>query len=590
MTLLKDIVQIEKGRKYNLLEENQEGAIRVFQANDFRNENKPLYTFDKDGVLAQEDDIMLVWDGSVGQMGFGRSGYVGSTMVKLKVKNKKQFSPFFIYRFLQTKAEYLKRKATGATIMHINRKSLEQLEIPDLEIDDQLHIANLLSKAEYLIAQRKESIRLLDEFLKSTFLEIFGECTKNEKNWNKIELKYFGEIITGNTPPRNNYENYSSNFIEWIKTDNIPVDDTYISKAAEYLSESGLRYARTVESGALLVACIAGSIQSVGRAALTNRKVSFNQQINAIQPNEDIEPLYLYWLFKISRKYIQDAASNGMKKILTKGGFEKIKMIKPPIELQTQFAQIVEKTDALKTQYQQSLQELENMYGSLSQKAFRGELVSKKSEAKVITLSPVTKVVQPELNRQQAFLRKLMLASHIINELCEESTFGHTKLMKLLYLSEQVGGMALQTNYKKFAAGPFDGKTLTLIDKEFEKNKWFAIRKNTFSVNGQQREATVYKKTDKSLLYKKHFDNYFESEAETINKIIELFRKEKTQMAEIVATLYFAWKELLTANTIISEDSLVKGFYQFHKEKRKFTKEQILLGYEYMQSNELYPQ
>ena len=193
----------------------------------------------------------------------------------------------------------------------------------------------------------------------------------------KVELKYFGEIITGNTPPRNNAENYSPNFIEWIKTDNIPVDDTYITNAVEYLSELGLKYARTVESGALLVACIAGSIQSVGRAALTNRTVSFNQQINAIQPNVEIESLYLYWLFKISRKYIQDAASNGMKKILTKGGFEKIKMIKPPHVLQTQFVQIVEKIEAIKTQYQQSLQELENLYGSLSQKAFNGELTLK---------------------------------------------------------------------------------------------------------------------------------------------------------------------------------------------------------------------
>src|SRR5690606_38194283 len=129
---------------------------------------------------------MLVWDGSVRQMAFGSSGYVGSTMVKLKVKNKKQFSPFFIYRFLQTKSEYLKRKATGATILHINRKSLEQLEIPDLEIDAHLHIANLLSKAENLIAQRKESIRLLDEFLKSTFLEMFGDAVKNEKKWEML--------------------------------------------------------------------------------------------------------------------------------------------------------------------------------------------------------------------------------------------------------------------------------------------------------------------------------------------------------------------------------------------------------------------
>ena len=58
------------------------------------------------------------------------------------------------------------------------------------------------------------------------------------------------------------------------------------------------------------------------------------------------------------------------------------------------------------------------------------------------------------LTKQQAFLRKLILASHIIYELCDEPTFGHTKLMKLLYLSEQVGRMALHTNYKKFAAGP----------------------------------------------------------------------------------------------------------------------------------------
>ncbi|MFM8739791.1 MAG: hypothetical protein ACKOC0_06260, partial [Cytophagales bacterium] len=55
-----------------------------------------------------------------------------------------------------------------------------------------------------------------------------------------------------------------------------------------------------------------------------------------------------------------------------------IEVLIPPLELQTQFAQIVEKTEALKTQYQQNLQELENLYGSLSQKAFRGELIMKK--------------------------------------------------------------------------------------------------------------------------------------------------------------------------------------------------------------------
>jgi type I restriction enzyme S subunit len=57
-----------------------------------------------------------------------------------------------------------------------------------------------------------------------------------------------------------------------------------------------------------------------------------------------------------------------------------IKTFYAPIELQTQFAQIVEKTEALKTQYQQSLIELENLNGSLSQKAFKGELTIKRNE------------------------------------------------------------------------------------------------------------------------------------------------------------------------------------------------------------------
>ena len=53
---------------------------------------------------------------------------------------------------------------------------------------------------------------------------------------------------------------------------------------------------------------------------------------------------------------------------------QNIKILIPPIDLQNRFAQIIQKTEALKARYQQSLHELENLYGSLSQRAFRGEL------------------------------------------------------------------------------------------------------------------------------------------------------------------------------------------------------------------------
>ena len=298
----------------------------------------------------------------------------------IESKDKKLLNNKFLYRFLEKSLRQLRSQTKGGVIQYLRLNDLTDLKLILLPIQEQINISNILNRAEKLITQRKESIRLLDEYLKSTFFEIFGDPTLNNKGWRNLELKEFGKIITGNTPSRKDDENYSTKSIEWIKTDNIKSDKMFISEAVEYLSKKGFSTARSVDSGALLVACIAGSIESIGRAALTNRKVSFNQQINAIQPFNDVSPLFLYTLFKISKYYIQNQATKGMKKILTKGEFEKIKMIKPPFDLQNQFANIVEKTETLKVQYQSSLQELENLYQSLSQKAFKGELNAKDEE------------------------------------------------------------------------------------------------------------------------------------------------------------------------------------------------------------------
>jgi len=280
----------------------------------------------------------------------------------------------YLYYCLKHNVKALQSKGNGATFKELSKTAVEEFEIPLLPLDDQKRIAYLLSKVEGLIAQRKQHLQHLDDLLKSIFLEMFGDPVRNEKGWEKPELEQFGKISTGNTPPRKDSSNYSSKHIEWIKTDNISADSVFISQAVEHLSEIGITKARIVKKDALLVACIAGSLESIGRAALTDRTVAFNQQINAIQPNKDVNPFYLYALFKISRAYIQSHASKGMKKILTKGDFEKIKMIKPPIELQNQFATIVEKVEGIKSRYQQSLADLETLYGALSQTAFKGEL------------------------------------------------------------------------------------------------------------------------------------------------------------------------------------------------------------------------
>lgn len=280
----------------------------------------------------------------------------------------------YLYYYLKKNVNSLQAKGNGATFKELSKPTVEDFQIVLPPLDDQKRIAHLLGKVEGLIAQRKQHLQQLDDLLKSVFLEMFGDPVRNERGWDKPELKNFGKISTGNTPPRNDPENYEDDFIEWIKTDNIISDAVFVTASAEHLSKTGSQRGRIITNGALLVACIAGSVESIGRAALTNRTVAFNQQINAIQSAEDVNPFYLYGLFKLSRAYIQSHATKGMKKILTKGDFERIPMIKPPVELQNQFATIAEKIESLKYRYQQSLTDLENLYGALSQQAFKGEL------------------------------------------------------------------------------------------------------------------------------------------------------------------------------------------------------------------------
>lgn len=295
--------------------------------------------------------------------------------ITIKPKPSIKVDAGYVFQYFKGNMHVLENGFKGAGLKHISKAYLSDLKIPHPEeVDDQIRIAHLLGKVEGLIAQRKQHLQQLDDLLKSLFLEMFGDPIRNEKGWNKPQLKAFGKISTGNTPPRIDPANYDNDFIEWIKTNNITDDAVFVTPSAEHLSEAGARLGRTVSRGALLVACIAGSVESIGRVALTDRTVTFNQQINAIQPAADVNPFYLYGLFKLSRAYIQSHATKGMKKILTKGDFEKITMIKPPFNLQNQFATIVEKVEDIKSRYQQSLIELETLYGALSQQAFKGEL------------------------------------------------------------------------------------------------------------------------------------------------------------------------------------------------------------------------
>lgn len=148
---------------------------------------------------------------------------------------------FNLYR--QRKVLKFQNKTTGIINLKLDQYlNKTKVDIPSKEI--QLKVVNALDKAFHLIEKRQSQIEALDELIQSVFLEMFGDPNQLGK-YSKLPLSEFGEIITGNTPPRKEKDNYGE-FIEWIKSDNINTPSTYLTKAEEYLSEKGMKKGRVV--------------------------------------------------------------------------------------------------------------------------------------------------------------------------------------------------------------------------------------------------------------------------------------------------------------------------------------------------------
>jgi type I restriction enzyme S subunit len=292
----------------------------------------------------------------------------------------KSHIPEYLFHFLRTQRQRILDKAWGNAQPHISQAFVKDFKVPLPPLPDQLHIANLLSKAENLIAQRKESIHLLDEFLKSTFLEMF--LTKDKRNnWNYKALKNtvekhkhsikagpFGSSLKKEFYVPTGYKIYGQ---EQVIKDDLNYGDYYINEELYKKLESC-----KIKEDDVLISLVGtyGKLSIVPKkyeAGIINprlMKISFDkEQINTIWFKHFFKSEFLHHQLK---KY---SHGNTMD-IINVGIVKELIIPVPPIKLQTQFAHIVEKTEALKTQYQQSLQELENLYGSLSQKAFNGEL------------------------------------------------------------------------------------------------------------------------------------------------------------------------------------------------------------------------
>ncbi|UXX78609.1 hypothetical protein N7E81_14705 [Reichenbachiella carrageenanivorans] len=194
-----------------------------------------------------------------------------------------------------------------------------------------------------------------------------------------------------------------------------------------------------------------------------------------------------------------------------------------------------------------------------------------------------TKTNSIELNKQQLYFRRVVLAGEIARKLYAEFTFGHVKFQKLMFLCEKICEYNLQDRYLKQAAGPMDHKFMHSIDKEFKKQNWFDVTRE-----GKYKKFTYHPLSGLSK-QEEYYSRYYSMYDDKIQWLLQIFKSTKTDKVELVATLFACWEEALQNNELVSDRLLIAKVYKWSKEKIKFKEAEIIKSIRWMEENDLFP-
>jgi type I restriction enzyme S subunit len=256
------------------------------------------------------------------------------------IRGNENITEWFFYYFNHRElTPHLTRQGAGR--YKLTKDSLSKILIPVPPLAEQRAIATCLSiwdkaieKTTRLIAAKEQRKKWLMRQLLTGKKRLKGFGS----HWKEYKICQLGQIVTGNTPSMSNAEFYGDKYC-WATA--FDFKGVYIDNTKTKLSEKGKNIARIVPQGSILVTCIA----SIGKNAIANVEMAFNQQINAIVPNENFHSEFIYYSIENSLHKLKEVAGAGAVAIINKANFETIKLRFPSLEEQTAIANILQTAD-----------------------------------------------------------------------------------------------------------------------------------------------------------------------------------------------------------------------------------------------------
>lgn len=287
---------------------------------------------------------------------------------------KNIFNPLFAFALLNGKfRDKVKKIVQGGTQIYVNYSSVKELQLHIPNLIEQKQLGILFQTIDRLITLHQHKLDKLKNLKKSYLAELFpaeGERVPKrrfpgfEGEWEEKKMEELGKVITGNTPSTSkvSYWSTSSKGHTWVTPTDI--NDVLISDSERYLSDLGWSTARTVPENSILIT----SIASIGKNTINTIPVAFNQQINAIVPQNHNSYFILSAMSRYEKQF-KNLAGQTATPIINKLTFEKFEIPVPPIKEQEKIGEFFQKLDKSISLQQEKLDKLKDL-----KKAYLNEL------------------------------------------------------------------------------------------------------------------------------------------------------------------------------------------------------------------------
>ena len=264
---------------------------------------------------------------------------------------------------------------SGTTRAKLNKRFASEIPVVLPPLSEQKRIAAILDKADAIRKKRQKAIELIEGFLQSAFLEMFGNLNANSKSFKLLPLgKVANRIVVGHVGPTSEY--YTNEGVPFLRTGNVrrmridPIDHKIITlDFHKRLKKSQLH------QGDVLVSRVGANR---GMSAVVPSKFDGANCANIIivTPGNLLDPHFLAYVVNsdFGQKQLLGVTVGSAQGVINTTSVKEWKVPLPSTSLQGQFGDIARKVFDGIGSYEMGLSRKDNLFNSLTQQAFKGEL------------------------------------------------------------------------------------------------------------------------------------------------------------------------------------------------------------------------